>query len=77
LCTFVEAIHDFSKHGLGRTHPWVVPLGTTSRNGQEIKNNQICFWAFLIKYFHNYKLLLFHVYQISCSNIWLEVYMGI
>jgi hypothetical protein len=39
---------------LGKARPWVVPLGTTKS----------FFKAFFVKCIHNYKLLLFHVYQL-------------
>jgi hypothetical protein len=47
----------------GRTHHWVVPLGTNLKNGLKTKNSQIIFWAFFIKCLHNYNFLFFHVYQ--------------
>jgi hypothetical protein len=31
---------------------------------KEPKITKSFFWAFFVKYFHNYKLLLFHVYRI-------------
>jgi hypothetical protein len=47
----------------GRTHPWLVQLGTTSRNGQGTKNDQIIFLGLFVKCFHNY-IFFFHVHKL-------------
>jgi hypothetical protein len=49
----------------GQTHPWVLPLGTTSNNGQKNESGAKSFsWALSFKCFHNYKLFFSYVYPL-------------
>jgi len=42
---------------------------------KEPKTTKSFFWALFVKCFHNYNF--FSCLSIACTNIWLEVYLGI
>jgi hypothetical protein len=48
----------------GQTHPWVLPLGRTLKNGKKPKVAKSFSWAFSFKKIHNYKFICFYVYPL-------------
>jgi hypothetical protein len=59
----------------GCKYNWVVPLGTTSRNGQGTKFGQI---IFLGSFFLNVFIIIIYFFScsfIACQRIWLEVFI--